>query len=103
MTLAFWEGDVNAWFLLVIAALFEVARAIGLKYTDGFFRFWPTVGTVSAISISLWLLGLAINSLPVGTVVLGNIVLGVTANVVRFISMALILIGIVGLELSKQG
>ena len=56
-----------AWFLLVLAGLFEVGWAIGLKYTDGFTRPWPTVGTVLAMIISLGLLGLAMKSLPVGT------------------------------------
>ncbi len=105
-----------AWFLVLIAGLFEVAWAIGLKFTHGFSRFWPTVGTVAAISLSLWLLGLAMKSLPVGTayaiwvgvgavgtVLLGNILLGEPANAARFISVALIILGIVGLKLSSPG
>ena len=56
-----------AWLLLVVAGLFEVAWAIGLKYTDGFTRPWPTLGTVAAMVVSLGLLGLAMKSLPVGT------------------------------------
>ena len=56
-----------AWLLLVLAGLFEVGWAIGLKYTDGFTRPWPTVGTVAAMVISLGLLGLAMKTLPVGT------------------------------------
>ena len=56
-----------AWFLLVLAGLFEVGWAIGLKYTDGFTKLWPTVGTVLAMIISLGLLGVAMKSLPVGT------------------------------------
>lgn len=48
-----------AWVILVIAGLFEVGWAIGLKYTEGFTRLWPTIGTVAAMLISLWLLGIA--------------------------------------------
>ncbi len=55
------------WPILVLAGLFEIGWAIGLKYTDGFTRRWPTVGTVLAMAISLGLLGLAVKSLPVGT------------------------------------
>ena len=56
-----------AWVILVVAGLFEVGWAIGLKYTDGFTRLWPTVGTAAAMIVSLSLLGLAMKSLPVGT------------------------------------
>ena len=56
-----------AWAILIVAGLFEVGWAIGLKYTEGFTRFWPTVGTVAAMIVSLWLLGIAMKSLPVGT------------------------------------
>ena len=56
-----------AWTLLVLAGLFEVGWAIGLKYTDGFTRLWPTLGTVAAMIVSLGLLGIAMKSLPVGT------------------------------------
>jgi multidrug transporter EmrE-like cation transporter len=56
-----------AWLLLVLAGLFEVGWAIGLKYTDGFTRLWPTVGTVLAMVISLGLLSVAMKSLSVGT------------------------------------
>jgi hypothetical protein len=52
------------WLILVLAGLFEVGWAIGLKYTDGFTRLWPTVGTVLAMIISLGLLGIAMKSLP---------------------------------------
>src|SRR3546814_2915365 len=55
------------WLILVLAGLFEIGWAIGLKYTEGFTRLWPTVGTVLAMIISLGLLGIAMKSLPVGT------------------------------------
>lgn len=102
-----------AWTLLVIAGLFEVAWAIGLKYTEGFTRPWPTVGTVVAMIISLWLLGIAMKSLPVGTaysvwvgvgaagtVLLGIVLLGEPVNATRLVSVALIIAGIVGLKLA---
>ena len=102
-----------AWVVLVIAGLFEVGWAIGLKYTDGFTRFWPTLGTVLAMGISLGLLGLAMKSLPVGTsyavwvgvgavgtAILGIVLLGESANVGRLVSLGLIVAGIVGLKLA---
>ena len=105
-----------AWVILVIAGLFEVGWAIGLKYTEGFTRLWPTVGTVLAMIVSLWLLGIAMKSLPVGTayavwvgvgavgtVVLGIVLLGEPANPARLISVALIIAGIVGLKLATAG
>ena len=55
------------WIILLIAGLFEIGWAIGLKYTEGFTRLWPTVGTVTAMAISMALLGLAMRDLPVGT------------------------------------
>jgi len=104
------------WVILTIAGLFEIGWAIGLKYTEGFTRFWPTVGTVLSMIVSLWLLGIAMKSLPVGTayavwvgvgavgtVVLGIVLLGEPANVARLISVALIVAGIIGLKLATPG
>jgi quaternary ammonium compound-resistance protein SugE len=101
------------WAILVVAGLFEVGWAIGLKYTEGFTRLWPTVGTVLAMIVSLGLLGIAMKALPVGTaysvwvgvgavgtVVLGIVLLGESASPARMISVALIVAGIVGLKLS---
>ena len=105
-----------AWVILVVAGLFETGWAIGLKYTDGFTRLWPTVWTVVAMMISIWLLGLAMKSLPVGTayavwvgvgavgtVLLGIVLLGEPANAARLISVGLIIAGIVGLKLASPG
>jgi len=102
-----------AWIILVVAGLFEVGWAIGLKYTEGFTRLWPTVWTVVAMIISLWLLGIAMKSLPVGTaysiwvgvgavgtVVLGILLLGESAHAARLVSVAFIIAGIVGLKLA---
>lgn len=102
-----------AWAMLVLAGLCEVGWAIGLKYTDGFTRLWPTLWTVLAMILSLWLLGIAMKGLPVGTaysvwvgvgavgtVILGIVLLGEPANTARLISIALIIAGIVGLKLA---
>ena len=101
------------WIILVIAGLFEKAWAIGLKYTNGFTRLWPTVGTLLAMAISVGLLGIAMKSLPVGTAyavwvgvgavgtaILGIVLLGEPANAGRLVSLALIVAGIVGLKLA---
>jgi quaternary ammonium compound-resistance protein SugE len=101
------------WVILVTAGLFEVGWAIGLKYTEGFTRLWPTVWTVLAMILSVWLLGIAMKSLPVGTaysiwvgvgavgtVILGIVLLDEPANAARFISVALIVAGIIGLKLA---
>jgi quaternary ammonium compound-resistance protein SugE len=102
-----------AWLILVVAGLFEIGWAIGLKYTEGFTRPWPVIWTVLAMIISLGLLGIAMKSLPVGTaysvwvgvgavgtVILGIVLLGEPANAARLISVALILAGIIGLKLA---
>lgn len=101
-----------AWGLLIIAGLFEIAWAVGLKYTDGFTRFWPTIGTAASMILSLWLLGLALRSLPlgtayavwtgigtVGTVLFGMVLFSESADIFRLTCIALIVAGIVGLKL----
>jgi quaternary ammonium compound-resistance protein SugE len=101
------------WILLVIAGLCEVAWAIGLKYTEGFTRPLPTIGTIAAMLISIWLLGIAMKSLPVGTAyavwvgigavgtaILGIILLNESASAARLASLGLIVAGIVGLKLA---
>lgn len=102
-----------SWTIIVVAGLFEVGWAVGLKYTHGFSRLWPTVWTVLSMIVSLWLLGIAMKTLPVGTayavwvgvgtvgtVVLGIVLLGEPASAGRMISVALIIAGIVGLKLA---
>lgn len=102
-----------AWVLLIVAGLFEVGWAIGLKYTEGFTRLWPTVGTVASMVISVGLLGVAMKVLPVGTsyavwvgvgavgtAILGIVVLGESANLGRLVSLGLIVVGIVGLKIA---
>jgi quaternary ammonium compound-resistance protein SugE len=101
------------WFILVLAGIFEIGWAIGLKYTEGFTRLLPTVGTIVAMIISLGLLGIAMKALPVGTayavwvgvgavgtVILGIVLLGEPANPLRLISVGLIIAGIIGLKLA---
>ena len=103
-----------AWGILFLVGLFEVAWAIGLKYSEGLTRLWPSVWTALAMALSVWLLGLALKSLPlgtaysvwvgigaVGTVVLGIVLFGESANVVRLISVTLIIGGIIGLKLAS--
>ncbi len=102
-----------SWAILITAGLLEVVWAIGLKYTDGFTRLWPTVATVSAMVLSVWLLGIAMKSLPVGTAyavwvgigaigtaIFGIILFAESANTGRLLSLLLIFAGIVGLKLS---
>ena len=102
-----------SWILLTIAGLFEVGWAIGLKYTEGFSRLWPSVWTLLAMIISFWLLGVAMKTLPVGTAyavwvgvgavgtaILGMVLLGESANPARLISLGLIVAGIIGLKLA---
>ena len=104
-----------AWGILVVAGLFEVGWAIGLKYTQGYTRLWPTIWTILAMIASVWLLGIAMRSLPVGTaysiwvgvgavgtVILGIVLFGEPANAARLISIMLIIAGIVGLKLATQ-
>ncbi|MBY4597048.1 quaternary ammonium compound efflux SMR transporter SugE [Ottowia caeni] len=103
-----------SWFLLFIAGLFEIAWAIGLKYTHGFTRLWPSVVTVAAMALSVTLLGLAMRTLPVGTayavwtgigavgtVILGIVLFGDPANAARLVCVALIVAGILGLKLTS--
>lgn len=103
-----------AWLLLVIAGLFEVGWAIGLKYTEGFTRTLPTLATLAAMGISLGLLGLAMKSLPVGTAyavwvgvgavgtaLAGIVLFGEVASLGRLLSLGLIVAGIVGLKLAS--
>ena len=101
-----------AWTLLIIAGLFEVGWAIGLKYTEGFTRLWPSVWTAAAMVISVVLLGFALKTIPVGTgyavwtgvgavgtAILGIILLGDPATWPRLACIALVVFGIVGLKL----
>ncbi|MCO5787206.1 quaternary ammonium compound-resistance protein SugE [Pseudomonas sp. G11-1] len=101
------------WAILVVAGLFEIGWAVGLKYTEGFTRLWPTLGTVASMAVSVWLLGIAMKALPIGTAyavwvgigAVGTVMLGILlfdepANPMRLISLVLIGAGILGLKLA---
>ena len=101
-----------AWIYLLVAGLLEVAWAIGLKYTDGFSRFWPSAWTLVAMALSVAFLGLALRDLPVGTGyavwvgigAVGTAVLGMglfdeSRDPLRLVCLGLIVAGVVGLKL----
>lgn len=103
-----------SWSILFLAGLFEVVWAVGLKYTEGFTRLWPSVGTVAAMGVSFYLLAVAMRTLPlgtayavwvgigaVGTAILGIMLFNEPANAGRLVSLGLILAGIVGLKLAS--
>ncbi|MDX9850980.1 MAG: quaternary ammonium compound efflux SMR transporter SugE [Anaerolineaceae bacterium] len=100
-----------AWLILLIAGLFEVVWAVGLKYTEGFTRLWPSVITAAGMVVSLYLLSVALKQLPigtayavwtgigaVGTALIGIFFLGEPRDIARVLSILLIVAGIVGLK-----
>ncbi|MDZ4811298.1 MAG: quaternary ammonium compound efflux SMR transporter SugE [Pseudomonadota bacterium] len=100
-----------AWMLLLLAGLFEVVWAVGLKYSQGFTRLWPSVATVIAMLISMVLLAMAMRTLPMGTAysvwvgigAVGTVIFGIAlwdepVNAARMISVAFIIIGVIGLK-----
>ncbi|MEA2934347.1 MAG: quaternary ammonium compound-resistance protein SugE [Variibacter sp.] len=102
-----------AWLYLFVAGLFEVGWAIGLKYTDGFTRLWPSVWTIAAMTASVVLLGLALRTLPVGTgyavwvgigavgtAILGIVLFGDPRDPTRLVCLGLIVAGVIGLKLT---
>ena len=102
------------WFILFVAGLFEIVWAVGLKYTHGFTRLWPSVGTVAAMAISMVLLALALKTLPVGTAyaiwvgigaigtaIAGIVLFGETVSTLKIVSIALLVAGMAGLKLSS--
>lgn len=101
------------WTILIVAGLFEVGWAVGLKYSEGFTRLWPSVGTAAAMIVSLGLLGWALRSLPVGTAyavwvgigtvgtaLVGMWLLGEPATPGRLVSLGLVVAGVAGLKLA---
>jgi quaternary ammonium compound-resistance protein SugE len=101
------------WVILVAAGVLEIGWAVGLKYTEGFTRLWPTIGTVASMIASFLLLGLALKTLPVGTAyaiwvgigavgtaVLGIVLFGESTEALKLVSLGLICAGIVGLKLA---
>ncbi|MCF6525614.1 quaternary ammonium compound efflux SMR transporter SugE [Streptomyces sp. JJ36] len=103
-----------AWILLTLAGLLEVAWAIGLKYTEGFTRLWPSLLTVAGFAASMLLLAQAARTLPIGTAyavwvgigaagaaVVGMIVLGEPATAARIAFLALLLVAVAGLKITS--
>jgi quaternary ammonium compound-resistance protein SugE len=103
-----------AWVYLVVAGLFEICWAIGLKYTDGWTRLWPTVFTVLTTMASFYFLAQAVRTLPIGTAyaiwtgigaigtaILGIILFSESASATRIACIAIIIVGIVGLKLTS--
>lgn len=104
-----------AWTYLIIAGLLEVVWAIGLKYCEGFTKFWPSVGTLAAMGVSFFLLSLAMRTLPVGTgyavwtgigavgtAILGMVLFNEPREVARILCIGLIVVGILGLKFSSS-
>lgn len=103
------------WIILCVAGLFEVVWAIGLKYTDGFTRFWPSLGTALAFLLSIGLLSWSMRYLPAGTAyavwvgigvvgmaIVGTTLLGEPISIIRLVSLGFVIVGIVGLKLSAN-
>jgi quaternary ammonium compound-resistance protein SugE len=105
---------VSAWLALLAAGLLEVAWALGLKYSDGLTRFWPTALTLMAIALSFGLMALALRSLPFGTayavwtgigaagsIIVGMLMFSEPTDPVRIFCLTLIVAGMVGLKLNS--
>ena len=101
-----------AWIILIIAGLFETGWAVGLKYTDGFTKLWPTLWTAVSLALSMGLLGWSLKTLPlgtayaiwtgigaVGTVIVGIILFKEPATIARLLCVGLIVAGMVGLKI----
>src|SRR5690606_10733228 len=104
--------NAMAWIYLLVAGLFEVVWAIGLKYTEGWTRLWPSVGTLVAMGVSFWCLSQSLRSIPIGTgyaiwtgigavgaAALGIVLFGDSASWPRLLCIGLIVSGVIGLKL----
>lgn len=102
-----------SWGILVLAGIFEIFWAVGLKYTDGFTKLIPSLFTIIAMLVSFWLLSLSLKTLPlgtayavwvgigtIGTVIAGIMLFGDSINIIRIISIAFIILGITGLKIT---
>lgn len=102
-----------SWGILVLAGIFEIFWAVGLKYTDGFIKLIPSLFTIVAMLVSFWLLSLSLKTLPlgtayavwvgigtIGTVIAGIMLFGDSINIIRIISIAFIILGIIGLKIT---
>lgn len=103
------------WLLLMIAGVFEVVWATGLKYTEGFTRLWPSLGTLCAMAVSMVLLAQALRTIPVGTgyavwtgigaagtAIMGIVLFGESRQALRLLCIGLIVAGILGLKFSSE-
>jgi len=103
-----------AWVYLIIAGCFEITWAVGMKYTEGFTKLWPSLWTALAMIVSLWCLALALRTIPIGTgyaiwtgigaagtAVMGMLLFDESRDLMRLLSIAFIVAGIVGLKLSS--
>jgi len=103
---------MTAWIALVLAGLLEVAWALGIKYSDGFTRLWPTLAMMAALALSFLLFSLSLKGVPFGTAyaiwaglgacgvaVAGMVLFGEPANILRLACLTLIVTGMVGLKL----
>jgi quaternary ammonium compound-resistance protein SugE len=108
------EGRLTAWLALLLAGLLEIGWALGLKYSDGLTRFWPSVATLAAVVFSFALMGLALKSVPfgtayavwtgigaAGTMIIGMVAFGESADIARVTCLTLIIAGMVGLKLAS--
>jgi len=105
------RSNAMAWIYLLVAGLFEVVWAIGLKYTEGWTRLWPSVGTLAAMAVSFWCLSQSLKSIPIGTgyaiwtgigavgaAALGIVLFGDSASWPRLLCIGLIVSGVIGLK-----
>jgi quaternary ammonium compound-resistance protein SugE len=103
-----------AWFVLFIAGLLEIIWAVGLKYTEGFSRLWPSLVTIAAMVASIVLLAQAMKTLPIGTAyavwtgigaagtaILGVALFGESRDVIRMVCIMLIILGVIGLKFAS--
>ncbi|MEX5219284.1 MAG: quaternary ammonium compound efflux SMR transporter SugE [Nitrospira sp.] len=103
-----------AWVYLIVAGLFEIGWATGLKYTEGFTRLWPSLWTAASMALSVWLLAVALKSIPIGTgyavwtgigaagtALAGMVLFDESREVIRILSIVVIMAGILGLKLSS--
>lgn len=101
-----------AWLYLIVAGIFECGWAIGIKYTDGFTKFWPSVLTLTAMAISIWLLSMAMKTIPIGTAyaiwtgigavgvtIVGMLLFNESREILRIFCLLLIVAGIIGLKI----
>lgn len=101
-----------AWIYLLVAGLFEIVWAIGLKYTEGWTRLWPSLGTLAAMTVSFWCLSQSLKSIPIGTgyaiwtgigavgaAALGILLFGDSASWPRLLCIGLIVSGVIGLKM----